>query len=63
MSNPSTYEEEECFQDVKLADGGDIYKLPSPNVGVYKIDLKLPERLSCERCVLRWTYTAGKIIN
>ncbi|RWS06298.1 uncharacterized protein B4U79_02654, partial [Dinothrombium tinctorium] len=35
------------------------YILPSPNPGTFEIRLRLPRDLTCERCVLQWTYTAA----
>jgi hypothetical protein len=49
---------EDCFQPLALGDGSNDYKLTA---GEKKITttVKLPDGLTCERCVLRWTYTAG----
>ncbi|RZC40868.1 Chitin bind 3 domain containing protein, partial [Asbolus verrucosus] len=57
---------EDCFKPVTLGDGSENYKLPNKEeVDQYKVNttVKLPDGLSCERCVLRWTYTADAPIN
>lgn len=60
LTNPNTYETEECFEVLKQPNGEDKYVLPSTNVGYYETELKLPEGFVCERCVLRWHYDTGK---
>jgi hypothetical protein len=54
---------EDCFKPVTLGDGSPKYVLPNKeeedNVTV-NLTLKLPDGLTCERCVLRWHYNAGK---
>lgn len=57
------YETEECFDDLKLADGSEVYKLPSSDTGYYPVDIQLPEDYTCERCVLRWHYNTGNLKN
>ncbi|CAH1365703.1 hypothetical protein MTP99_001969 [Tenebrio molitor] len=53
---------EDCFKPVTLGDGSPKYVLPNKeeedNVTV-NLTLKLPDGLTCERCVLRWHYNAG----
>lgn len=56
------YETEECFDDLKLADGSDVYKLPSSDTGYFPVDIQLPQDYTCERCVLRWHYNTGKFL-
>lgn len=52
-------ESEECFAKYPLERlGSEEYNID--RVADYSEYLKLPEGLTCERCVLRWTYTAGK---
>lgn len=55
-------ETEQCFVDnkVKLARGDDHFVVEPHMLGVVKIDLKLPDNLICEHCVLQWTYVTGK---
>jgi hypothetical protein len=33
--------------------------VPTPNLGIFELELELPEWLECERCVLQWTYKTG----
>ncbi|XP_044745707.1 uncharacterized protein LOC123307450 [Coccinella septempunctata] len=49
---------EDCFQALKLENGSPRYGVSSTDQYVYNM-VKLPEDLTCERCVLRWHYTAG----
>lgn len=55
-------ESDDCFKVIKTKEGSDKYKLPSSLVGYYKVELQLPEDLTCERCVLRWHWNTGKHI-
>lgn len=59
MQDDSTYEPEDCFQDLKLADGSNKFEVES---GITEVEnlVVLPEGLTCDHCVLRWTYTAGE---
>ncbi|KAM7360666.1 uncharacterized protein ACRADG_006794 [Cochliomyia hominivorax] len=52
-------ESEECFAKnrLKFADGSDKYKIKKE--GFVDATVILPKGLSCDHCVLRWTYTAG----
>lgn len=56
-------ETEQCFEKypLKLADGSNTYKLPLPDYPQsHYINLKLPRDLTCNHCVLRWQWIAGK---
>lgn len=35
------------------------FVVPSATAGVFEVRLQLPPAVSCARCVLQWTYTAG----
>ncbi|KAG8228483.1 hypothetical protein J437_LFUL009348 [Ladona fulva] len=62
LKNDLEWEEEECFAKypLELADGsGYRYYLQTWDTGNYPMKLKLPEGLTCDRCVLRWHYVAG----
>ena len=37
----------------------DKYLVPNPKPGVFTAKLKLPEGLTCKRCVFQWTYTVA----
>lgn len=50
---------EECFMDLTL-ENGKYHSIVDPHVNEYVDRVKLPEGVTCERCVLRWTYRAGK---
>jgi hypothetical protein len=53
---------EDCFQPLTLGDGSSTYVLPNKQEeGPTTVDLtvKLPDGLTCERCVFRWNYNAG----
>ncbi|KAL3287260.1 hypothetical protein HHI36_001736 [Cryptolaemus montrouzieri] len=59
LEDPSKPESgEKCFQPLVLADGSDRYDVSSTDHYVYN-EVKLPNDLTCERCVLRWHYSAG----
>jgi len=55
-----TRETKECFDTypLQMAEGGTTYPVGS-NTGHYYPRVKLPEGVTCEHCVLQWTYTAG----
>jgi len=61
LNSSDELETEECFMKnpLKLEDGSDKYILPSSNVGLYSMTVKLPANLTCDQCVLRWHYTCG----
>ncbi|XP_066992648.1 uncharacterized protein [Anabrus simplex] len=59
LGQPTEMETEECFSKypLPLADGsGYRYYLLSKEEGKYPVKLKLPEGLTCDQCVLQWTY-------
>ena len=52
----------ECLDKhpLKLADGsGTKYMVKTSRKGHFKIDLKLPDDLTCTQCVLQWVYHSG----
>ncbi|XP_045483829.1 uncharacterized protein LOC123689071 [Harmonia axyridis] len=49
---------EECFQELSLENGSPAYIVSPTDYYVYN-RVKLPENFTCNRCVLRWHYTAG----
>lgn len=53
-------ETEECFRKnhIKVADGGLRYNIGN-RTGVIETTILLPTGLSCQHCVLRWTYRGG----
>lgn len=53
-------ESDECFAKytLKFTDGTDKYHIGTTK-GMIDVTAVLPPGLSCEHCVLRWTYTAG----
>jgi hypothetical protein len=50
---------EECFHNLILADGSTQYNVSAKQEFIDN-SVILPYDLKCERCVLRWHYTAGK---
>lgn len=54
-------ESDECFQKnhVYLADGNAHFEIPHYVTRDFIIPLKLPQKLHCEHCVLRWTYVGA----
>lgn len=50
-----------CFQRYPLLDisGRRKWYLNSTAPGEYSVQLKLPDTLVCDHCVLQWTYVAG----
>jgi Lytic polysaccharide mono-oxygenase, cellulose-degrading len=54
-------ETEACFERYKLqtSSGALNWPLTSTSAGDYKLQVKLPTNLVCNRCVLQWTYVAG----
>ncbi len=39
--------------------GEDRYVLPNQNIVPFDLQLKLPENIECQQCIIQWTYTAG----
>lgn len=59
LNDSKELETEECFQPLELADGsGNRYPV-AKGVRHFKVDLKLPEGVKCEHCVIRWNYRTG----
>lgn len=54
-------ESEACFERYKVltASGASTYPLDSTAAKDYIVALQLPPNLSCNHCVLQWTYVAG----
>ncbi|CAB3230487.1 unnamed protein product [Arctia plantaginis] len=55
------HQSQDCFDNgylLELEDGGTKY-YPRKGDGSYDVTFRLPERLTCEHCVLQWQYTAG----
>lgn len=54
-------ESDACFErnKIPISTGAMTWPLPSSSAGDFKLSLKLPSNLSCNRCVLQWTYVAG----
>ena len=51
---------QECFDKylLKLSDGSTQYKVGSAT-GYHDVLVKLPDGVTCDYCVIQWTYTAG----
>ncbi|XP_030767766.1 uncharacterized protein LOC115891457 [Sitophilus oryzae] len=58
LTNPNLPETEDCFQLLRLADGTEAHIVKSTDYTVVS-KVKLPDDLSCDRCVLRWHYRTG----
>ncbi|KAJ3649521.1 hypothetical protein Zmor_021261 [Zophobas morio] len=59
LDNPNAPESgESCFQPINLANGQDRYNVVNGEKGI-NTQVKLPDGLTCDRCVLRWHYTTG----
>ncbi|XP_058445618.1 uncharacterized protein LOC131426884 [Malaya genurostris] len=54
-------ENEACYEKYPLldAEGRRKWYLNSTLTGQYSVELKLPDNLASEHCVLQWTYVAG----
>ncbi|XP_044745595.1 uncharacterized protein LOC123307378 [Coccinella septempunctata] len=52
---------EDCFQPLTLSDGSSQYNIPGEENDSFNVTnaVVLPPNLTCDRCVLRWHYTAG----
>ena len=56
-------ESNECFEKVSLTIVNSTdYKFRDIRNGENKIQLVLPETVTCERCVLRWKYRTGLFV-
>lgn len=53
-------ESESCFQPLSLGNGASKYPITSYASAYYETTVELPAGVSCNHCVLRWTYVAGK---
>ncbi|XP_044746681.1 uncharacterized protein LOC123308179 [Coccinella septempunctata] len=59
LENPSAPESgEDCFKPVTLEDGSEHYNVSSVEKTINN-RVKLPDGLTCDRCVFRWHYNAG----
>ena len=54
---------QECFDKhlLQLADGSTRYQVGS-NTGYHDVLVKLPDGVTCQYCVVQWTYTAGNTL-
>ncbi|XP_043481784.1 uncharacterized protein LOC122510899 [Leptopilina heterotoma] len=59
LETPKQLEEEDCFLPLKLADGSDQYEIGESPAGIFDVQVKLPDGLTCENCVFRWEYITG----
>ena len=53
---------EDCFETTPLSiypSGESAYVLPDQMSRTYTFQLKLPKDLTCQQCILRWTYRTG----
>lgn len=61
-NNPKT-ETQSCFNQYLLhKSDGSGSKLPVEETGWYKTKLRLPPRVTCERCIIQWNYRAGLVL-
>lgn len=51
--------DDDCFQSLRFADGANAYAVSSTDYNILN-KIQLPPNLTCDRCVLRWHYTAGR---
>uniref|UniRef100_A0A6P7GK18 Uncharacterized protein LOC114343384 n=1 Tax=Diabrotica virgifera virgifera TaxID=50390 RepID=A0A6P7GK18_DIAVI len=58
LKNFDAPEPDNCFEDLLLEDGSANYMVNGEDKTVFN-KVRLPN-FQCERCVLRWTYKAGK---
>ncbi|KAJ3649522.1 hypothetical protein Zmor_021262 [Zophobas morio] len=59
LENPNAPEpSENCFQQLSLSNGEPQYNVTMGEVTI-NTKLKLPDGLTCERCVLRWHYNTA----
>ena len=59
-NNPEEKITEECLNNnlLELTTGGTQYQL-SGGLGVFPVNLMLPEDLTCSQCVLQWKWKTG----
>lgn len=57
-------ESNECFaaNRLKLGNGQDTFPIKNEETGWYNTTVQLPNGLTCNHCVLQWTYNVGKEI-
>ncbi|XP_033324121.2 uncharacterized protein LOC117219248 [Megalopta genalis] len=60
LPSPEHLESEDCFNEhpLQLADGTYEQEV-SQGQYEFNVPVRLPEDVTCEQCVIRWTYTAG----
>lgn len=58
-------ESDECFAEnrLKLANGGSRFIVTTHRTGWFNTTLQLPTDIKCRRCVLRWTYVTGGMVD
>ncbi|XP_069672283.1 uncharacterized protein [Periplaneta americana] len=61
LASSTELETEECFAKypLRLVDGSEHYTLTSHSPGDYQAQVVLPAGLTCDRCVLQWTYVTA----
>lgn len=53
-------ETESCFESYPLQLADYTYEAPVPSTKMdYYLKVRLPQKLICDHCVLRWTYRSG----
>ncbi|XP_076274685.1 uncharacterized protein LOC143205327 [Rhynchophorus ferrugineus] len=58
LEHPDLPEEDDCFEDLWLEDGNLTQSIHPDDYAVVSY-VKLPDEFVCDRCVLRWHYSAG----
>lgn len=58
-ANPQNGENQNCFNQnvLQLVNGGT--KLPAGPTGLMRAQVRLPQNVRCDRCVIQWNYRAG----
>jgi hypothetical protein len=56
-------ETDDCFQELKQLNDSERLLSTLRKDGYFNLALKLPDNLTCDHCVLRWTYVGGNYWN
>lgn len=61
MIAPLLTETEDCFEDLPLINGDEVYQLKRDHSekGIMTMSVKLPPNKTCKACIIRWDYRAA----
>lgn len=52
-------ENEKCFKRLKILNKRYKYKITNYKTGLFRVSIRIPRKITCSHCILRWRYVAG----